>query len=198
MAFHRKHLPTLGSCLGAAAALALGGCSVVSPEPVWELTKATAGVARMALSAAPSKSSDTIRHFKGDLASVCIRYNPDTQVSDIVPALQAELRRHQVDSRVYDSPMPAETCAVWLKYAAQIDWDTPPFGSAYKPFVRHAALTLRAADGQLLSSSHYQLGEGLADGKWNTTREKISPVVTALLTGTESGGLTQQPASIRP
>ena len=166
--------------------LCLGGCSVVTPEPVWELTKATASVVSLAMSAAPSRSSDTIRHFKGGLEEVCIRFNPDTQVADIVPALQAELRIHNIDSRVYDSGMSADTCRVWLKYMAQIDWDTPPFENQYRPFVRQAALSLRSANGQVLSTSHYQIETGFAKGKWTSTREKLAPVVTALLTGVDN------------
>jgi len=174
------------------APLSLAACSVMAPEPVWELAKVTAGVASMAISAAPSQSSNTVRHFRGGLTEVCIRYDTDTPVSDIVPALQAELRRHAIDSRVYDVPMPAETCGVWLNYRAQIDWDQPPFSSQYKPFVRLAALSLRSAQGQLLSSSHYELAGGFSAGKWTTTREKLSPVVTALLTGVDTG---EQPSA---
>ncbi|WPB55657.1 cell division protein FtsI [Xylophilus sp. GOD-11R] len=185
---------------GAITALALSGCSVVAPEPVWELAKATAGVVSMAVASAPSKSSNTIRHFNGGLSHVCIRFNPDTQVPDIVPALQAELRLHSVDSRVYDTQVSAETCTVWLKYMAQIDWDTPPFASAYQPFVRQASLSLRSAQGQVLSTSQYQLDGGFSAGKWTSTREKLSPVVTALLTGVESTTTTTVAAvpAIRP
>ena len=175
-------------------ALCLGGCSVVSPEPVWELAKATASVATLAIGSAPSRSSDTIRHFKGGVDEVCIRFNPDAQVPDIVPALQAELRLHMVESRVYDSAMPAQTCPVWLKYMAQIDWDTPPFEHRYRPFVSQAALSLRSASGQVLSTSHYQGETGFAKGRWTSTREKLSPVVTALLTGVD----TQNPMPTAP
>jgi hypothetical protein len=178
-------------------ALSLGGCSIVTPEPVWELTKATASVVSLAVSAAPSRSSDTIRHFKGGLDEVCIRYNPDTQVSDIVPALQAELRIHNIESRVYDTGMSADTCRVWLKYMAQIDWDTPPFDNQYRPFVRQAALSLRSANGQVLSTSHYQIETGFAKGKWTSTREKLAPVVTALLTGVDTQTVTPTPAGHR-
>lgn len=175
-------------------ALCLGGCSIVSPEPVWELAKATASVASLAVGSAPSHSSNTIRHFKGGMDEVCIRFNPDVQVPDIVPALQAELRLHKVESRVYDSAMPAQTCPVWLKYMAQIDWDTPPFEHQYRPFVSQAALSLRSASGQVLSTSHYQGETGFAKGRWTSTREKISPVVTALLTGVD----TQNPMPTMP
>lgn len=184
-----------GLLLPLLAPLSLVACSVMAPEPVWELAKVTAGVASMAISAAPSKSSNTVRHFAGGLQQVCIRFNPDTQVADIVPALQAELRRHSIESRVYDIQMPAETCGVWLKYMAQIDWDQPPFSSQYRPFVRQAALSLRSSEGQLLSSSHYELDSGFSAGKWTSTRDKLSPVVTALLTGVETTGA--QPSAIQ-
>jgi hypothetical protein len=154
---------------------------------MWELAKATAAMTSTAVSTGPSKSSNTVRNFSGSLASVCIRFNPDSPVPDIVPALQTELRKHGVQSKVYETTMPVESCSVWLKYATQIDWDTPPFSDQYKPFIRQASLSLRSAGGQLLSTSQYELDEGFAQGKWSTTRDKISPVVTSLLTGTEAG-----------
>ena len=163
--------------------LPLAGCSVMAPAPVWELAKAGAGLASMAIAAAPSRASQTHRQFNGALDAVCIRFDPDTPVADIVPALQAELRRHRVESRVYDRAMPAETCATWLQYAAQIDWDQPPFHGEFKPFLRHAALSLRSARGEVLSTSQYLLDGGFSQGKWTSTREKLAPVVTALLTG---------------
>ncbi len=169
----------------AAACLSLAGCSIVSPEPVWEIAKATASVASLAISSAPGRASDTVRHFSGGFSDLCIAYDAQTQVSDIVPALQAELRAHNIDSRVYDVGMPADRCGVWLRYHAQIDWDRKPFDFSYRPYVTQAALSLRSSGGQLLASSHYALGDGFSQGKWATTRAKLGPVVTALLTGVE-------------
>lgn len=181
-------------CL-ATASLALSGCSILTPEPVWELAKATASVASLAVSAAPSKSTNTVRHFNGSVASLCIRFNPETQVADMLPALQAELLKHSVESRVYDTTMPAETCGIWLKYMAQIDYDMPPFSDQYKPFVRAATLSLRTAQGQVLSTSQYELDGGFSQGKWTSTREKMSPVITALLTGAETINVQPQPVN---
>ncbi|KAF1045006.1 hypothetical protein [Xylophilus sp.] len=48
-----------------------------------------------------------------------------------------------------------------------------------------ASLTLRSSNGVVLSTSEYQLDSLLGFGKWSTTREKIGPVVAALVTGFE-------------
>lgn len=167
------------------------GCSIVSPMPLWELAKSAGVAASNALPYAPIDASNTVYHLHPAFTNLCIEYNPETPVSDVVPALQIELRKHQVESRVYEAgPLTASTlseqCKVWLKYSAYIAWDTPPMSSAYKSYVTTAALTLRDANGAVLSSSHYELGTGFGVSKWASTQRKLAPVVTALLTGFEN------------
>ena len=48
-----------------------------------------------------------------------------------------------------------------------------------------AALTLRSDHGDVIASSQYALGDFMDMGKWASTRSKLAPVVTALLTGFE-------------
>ena len=87
----------------AAAAAALSGCSIVSPVPVIELVKATGAVAVSAISTGPSHSKNTVYHEHKALDAVCVEYNPLTPDPDIAPALQAELRNHEIDSRIYEA-----------------------------------------------------------------------------------------------
>lgn len=174
----------------ALAALSLGtalsGCSIISPLPLWELTKATGEVTGVALQSSKGRASDTIYHLHPTVKNVCIEYNPLTQVSDVVPALQAELRNHSVESRVYSSNAWSDRCPLWLRYSAYVDWGTPPFSDQHKPYLNRASLTLQRNNGQVLSTSHYSVDSSFSTGKWATTRDKLGPVVTALLTGFEN------------
>ena len=168
---------------GLCVAFLHAGCAVVSPAPTWELFKAAGGLVHTAVALGPTKASHTIYHLHATFRDVCIEYNPQTQVSDVVPTLQAELRSHGVESRVFERFTTPAQCDIWLRYTAEVDWGIPPFGDRYKPFVNAAALTLQKTNGAVLSSSQYQLDTTLGMGKWAPTRDKLSPVVTALITG---------------
>ena len=164
------------------------GCSIFSPLPLWELAKGAGEAASLALPYGGSNASNTVYHAHPAFQAVCIEYNPDTAAADVVPAIQMELRRHQIESRVYEAgPLTAGTladqCPVWLKYHAYVGWDLPPLSSTWRPYMSSAALTLRNANGEILASSEYQLGTGFSTGKWATTQSKLAPVVTALVTG---------------
>jgi hypothetical protein len=179
----------------AAALLAaglLGGCSVFSPAPAWELLKAGSGAAGAALAYVPggAGASQTVHHGAAVPEQVCIEFNRTVQAVDLLPALQAELREHRVGSRVYESGVNMPDCSVWLRYVASIEWGTPPMGSNYRPYLSAAALSLHGADGRLLATSAYLPEESwtapLALGRWSPTRSKLAPVVKALLTGFHS------------
>jgi hypothetical protein len=166
-----------------AAACGLGGCSVISPMPVVELIKATGAVAVSAISTGPSSAKNTVYHEHKSLDSVCVEYNPLTPDPDIAPALQAELRNHEIDSRIYEQGGAPTSCHFRVTYTADIEWGTPPFASGYKSYIRDATLTLRDENGTVLSSSAYSLDGVFQMGKWATSRSKLAPVVTALVTG---------------
>lgn len=168
-----------------AAAAVLPGCSIVSPAPVLELVKATGAVAMSAISTGPSSARNTVYHEHKALDAVCVEYNPLTPDPDIAPALQAELRSHEIDSRIYEQGGAPTSCRFRVTYTADIEWDTPPFASGYKSYIRDATLTLRDENGTVLSSSAYSLAGPFQMGKWATSRSKLAPVVTALVTGFE-------------
>jgi hypothetical protein len=167
----------------AAAAAVLPGCSVISPAPVIELVKATGAVAVSAISHGPSSAKNTVYHEHRALDTVCVEYNPLTPDPDIAPALQAELRNHEIDSRIYEQGGAPASCRFRVTYTADIEWGTPPFASGYKSYIRDATLTLRDENGTVLSSSAYSLDGVFQMGKWATSRSKLAPVVTALVTG---------------
>ena len=169
--------------LAAAAVVVLPGCSVISPVPVIELAKATGAVAVSVISHGPSSAKNTVYHEHRTLDAVCVEYNPLTPDPDIAPALQAELRNHEIDSRIYEEGGSPSSCRFRVTYTADIEWDTPPFASGYKSYIRDATLTLRDENGTVLSSSAYSLDGYFQMGKWATSRSKLAPVVTALVTG---------------
>jgi hypothetical protein len=176
-------MSTLKMLALAAVAVVLPGCSIVSPAPMFELVKATGAVAVSAISTGPSNAKNTVYHEHHSLDAVCVEYNPLTPDPDIAPALQAELRNHAIDSRIYEAGGTPPTCRFRITYTADIEWGTPPFASGYKSYMRDATLTLRDENGAVLSSSAYSLDGVFQMGKWATSRSKLAPVVTALVTG---------------
>jgi hypothetical protein len=169
----------------AGAAAALAGCSILSPTPVFELAKASGAAVASMISTGPSSAKNTVYHEHRSLDTVCVEYNPLTPDPDIAPALQAELKNHEIESRIYDAGGAPSSCHFRLSYTADIEWDTPPLGAGYKSYIRDATLTLRDENGLVLSSSAYSLDGVFQMGKWAPSRSKLAPVVTALVTGFE-------------
>ncbi len=167
----------------ACAALGLCACSIVSPLPLWELAKATGGMATMSLQSEPGEAVNTVYHPHAPLRTLCIEFNPHTASADVIPALQTALRTHRIESRVYDEQTPVPACSVWLRYSAQMAWDKRPLSDSYQAYMSAASLTLHSARGQVLSSSHYLVDPDLGRSKWASTHDKLAPVVAALLTG---------------
>jgi hypothetical protein len=167
---------------GLALAL-LQGCMIISPVPAFELLKASAGAATSAISTGPSKAQNSVYHEHPTVKQACIEYNPVTPDPDIPPALQAELKLHDIDSRVYEAGGAPASCQFLISYTAHIEWDTTALSDTYRPYLRDLTLTLRDAQGTVLSSSAYALGGAFEMGKWASSRSKVAPVVTALVTG---------------
>jgi hypothetical protein len=162
------------------------GCSIFTPLPLMELAKATGIAASTVIAVGPSTAKNTVYHIHPTFNKVCIEYNPQSQAAEILPAMQSELRTHQIESRIYAPGAGLNICEVWLHYAADIEWAIPPFTNEYKTYLSTATLTLRSASGQVLSRSSYALDPIYGMGKWSSTRSKIAPVVTAIVTGFEN------------
>ncbi len=172
--------------VGALVSLAWGlsACSMVSSLTTIELVKSAGTVAGAVATAGDGTASHTVHHGDPAPTSVCIRLNRDVAVADLVSALQGELKARGVESRVYEGEVLQWNCRVQLSYTATVEWDQPPFGSEYRPFMNTAQLTLRREDGRVMSSSRYEVGL-FGVSKWASTRKKIGPAVQALLTGFE-------------
>lgn len=164
-----------------AATLLLGGCSTLAPMATWELLKLGGNAALAQQSPRPV---NTIHHGDAPVKDVCVEYNRNMPLDELVPALLAELKAQGVDSRVYDVGAGPRDCAHWLRYAGSIEWAVPPLGQEHRAYLSTAALSLHRADGRLLSSSAYAGDAGF--GRWASTRKKIAPVVKALITGFET------------
>jgi hypothetical protein len=167
----------------AAASLALSGCSILSPMPMWELAKATGGLAAKAIQSDPGEASNTVHHPHASFSELCIEFNPQTQTADVVPALQTALRSHQIESRVYEGEAAGTQCRVWLRYSTLMEWDKPSLSDRYQSYVSSAALTLQSSQGRVLSSSYYTVDPAFGSSKWASTYDKLAPVVAALVTG---------------
>jgi len=165
------------------AVAVLPGCSILSPIPLLELAKASGSAAASAISTGPSSAKNSVYHEHRTLDTVCVEYNPQTPDPDIAPALQAELKIHEIESRIYEMGSAPPSCHFRITYTAAIEWGTPPLASGYKSYIRDATLTLRDENGLVLSSSAYSLDGVFEMGKWATSRSKLAPVVTALVTG---------------
>lgn len=180
MAF-RHHL---GSSLALLATmLPLGGCTVFSSAPLWEVAKVAGMAASNSLG--QSKAINTIYQPHEPVRQVCIEFNRDSQVADFIPALQAELNAREVQSRVYEPGVVLDSCAVWLRYQAYMQWAQPPLSEKYKSYMTAATITLQSSDGRIYASSSYETNDNFGVAKWTSTRSKIAPVVAAVMTGIE-------------
>jgi hypothetical protein len=180
-------MATLQTALGASAlGLFLQGCAVVTPSPLWELAKLTGGLASATLQSQPGTASHVVFHPHGAFSDLCIEYNPQTQVPDVLPALQAALQSHRIESRIYDSPIVGARCQVWLRYSAQMQWGRRWLTDDQRPYMSHAVLTLQSARGEVLSSSRYEISD-MARSKWASTHDKLFATVTALISGAADG-----------
>ncbi len=169
--------PVLLAALGG-----LAGCSTLLPMATWELAKA-GGLAALTAAQSP-RPVNTVHHGDAPVKAVCVEYNREMPLDELVPALQAELKTQGVDSRVYDAGTAPRACSYWLRYAGSIAWGIPPLGQEHRSYLSAAALSLHRADGRLMASSAY-VGDSTAT-RWASTRKKIAPVVKALITGFET------------
>lgn len=182
-----RPVSAVARCIAAGLAGSLGGCGVLSPVPAWELLKAGASASVVAASQqAPARAQRTVHHGDAPVTAVCIEFNQNVVLEDLVPALQRELRAQGVQSRVYDAGILPPQCLNRLRYTASVDWAVPPLASTYQPTLATATLSLHGGDGSLMAISSYAPQALLGAGRWATTQQKLAPVVKALITGFES------------
>lgn len=165
-------------------ASSLSGCIMMPSEPLVQAASLVGYAASGVKSMSPTSSPNPVVYNKDPVREVCIEWNGSVALSDFVPALQNELQRHGVNSRVYDAGTQSVGCPVTLSYTGYVKWDTKVFTDAYTPYLTYAALTLRR-EGRVMGSAQYRIGS-FGQDKWATINEKLAPLVDALLPGNPS------------
>jgi hypothetical protein len=106
------------------------------------------------------------------MSEICIHENPNVEITDFLSVLQEGIRLNGLQSAIYYE-IPS-TCAYVLEYMA-IDRGAP------KPYMIVADVKLYEGR-ELVGSVGYRLREGVFDdgGKWDSTKEKLDPLLDAL------------------
>lgn len=176
---------------GASALLAFSGCSLLSISPTVEVVKAAGLAASNALHTAPSIARDVVWHPHARYDSLCIELNRVAHPHDVVPAIQAELAALGVQSRVYEASGVPLSCRIVLSYTAFIQWEVPTFGTEAEPYLAMASLTVRE-HGRVLATASFAL-DAMGFGKWAPTRNKLAPLVRAVVRGPDTAAVASGP-----
>jgi hypothetical protein len=122
-------------------------------------------------------ATTNVRPVRTKLDQVCIERNPTVEVTDMLDAIEANLNRHGIKTRVFDvSPAP---CQYRLTYDASRRWDI-------SAFLSDAQISI-LQDRELIGRAEYQLPAGIFGGgganpnKWRGTAFKIDPVMDQML-----------------
>jgi hypothetical protein len=168
--------------------LSLQGCVFLTPSPELKALELVSTMATSAASVGPYSPDNEVLHVHGKIQSVCIEYNPGSEVADFVPSLQGVLASTGVDSRVYQPGGVPASCRYTMQYTAYMTWQKRAFGDDYSPCLTSAQITLRE-NGRVIASSGYQPGV-LGLDTWASIRRKIEPSVRAVLKANQG---TQDP-----
>jgi hypothetical protein len=178
MGFREKAVIVFRYLMLWAGVASIPGCMIMTPTPTAEAMQVISSAVTTMASLSPiSSNSDFSRDYSVP-ASVCIEWNPQVPIEDLVPAVQTELKRLKVDSRVYDVGMAPSSCPAMLQYVARVAWGKPVLGDDYAPYITSLSLSLRR-NGSVLASSSYQIDD-LGYDRWKATRKKVAPLVDRL------------------
>lgn len=105
---------------------------------------------------------------------ICIKYNEEVNVEDLVPVVQDDLSNHGIQSVVFRAQAPSD-CSFQLSYTADRWWDLGTYLVDAKISVWK--------DDVLFGSAHYHLNGhgGLSVMKWEGTKAKITPPLNQML-----------------
>jgi hypothetical protein len=106
---------------------------------------------------------------------ICIRYNEEVNVEDLVSVVQENLSNHGIQSVVFKSQSPPG-CPFQLTYTADRWWDLGTY-------LVDANITVWKDD-VLFGSAHYHLNGhgGFSVMKWEGTKAKLTPPMDKMLT----------------
>jgi len=104
---------------------------------------------------------------------ICIKENPKVRVADFVPVVREALSRHGIASEVFSEEAPAR-CEIVLTYTARRSWD-------FSPYLSQAEVRLERGGREIGYAEYHLRGKGgLSLHKWQSTREKMDPVLDEL------------------
>ena len=118
------------------------------------------------------------------ITEICIRENPKVIISDFLPALQEGIQRNGLRSNVYREVPNA--CAYVLEYVAFQKWD----GTLIMSQVNISLYSEK----ELVGMASYKLPNGIFGGgginpaKWDSTKEKLDPLLDELFRNYSSAG----------
>lgn len=164
-------------------ALALGGCVVMTPSASLTALEMASVAVTHAASLSSSSPANAVQHPHDAFSGACIELNRVASVADFVPALQAELVKNGVESRVYGETMPS-SCRFTIHYNASIEWGKRMFEDDFSPYMSAARLELREY-GKILASSSYK-PTLLGTDKWSSTADKLAPSVRVIVKRVEA------------
>lgn len=138
-------------------------------------TKTMAGLlpALSVLFAAGCSISQNVRPVNApDIATICIKHNAETFMSDFEGELKAQVDAKGIKARVYVGDVPAE-CRYRLEYTANWHWDLAMY-------LVYADLRVYDRDLLIGEANYDSRGGGFNLGKFGHTSEKLKPLVEQL------------------
>jgi hypothetical protein len=105
---------------------------------------------------------------------ICIKYNEEVNVEDLVPVVQGDLADHGIQSVVFRAQAPSD-CPFQLSYTADRWWDLGTY-------LVDAQISVWKDD-VLFGSAHYHLNGhgGFSVMKWEGTKAKLTPPLNQML-----------------
>jgi len=118
----------------------------------------------------PLSASNRIEH-------VCIERNDKVIVEDFLSVLDQGFKSRGISTQIYDGAAPAG-CEYTVNYVAHKAWDM-------KPYLKDAEIEIRH-NGEVVSSGKLHTADGLQPSKWDSTEEKMRPVIDQMFAGLRS------------
>ncbi len=106
--------------------------------------------------------------------NMCIEKNKKVIVSEFLPFVIKELKKHNINSTVYNEVVP-NSCLYNLKYSANHHWDIVMYFKA-------ASLEIYKKN-SIIASALYETQNGLDMSKFHSMETKFTPIMDELLKG---------------
>lgn len=105
---------------------------------------------------------------------ICIEENTKVFDKNLLPVMIGAFKKHHINTKVYtDAP---NSCDYKLEYTAKSNWDM-------SMYLQSASIQLYDSDSTVIASVLYKSPDALNLSKYNSTEEKIYPVIDELLKG---------------